>query len=65
MLQGMFEIVGCVVWQGEGDSQPCRFGVWDSAEASVFGVVRDVGLRVEGEVDWVAVDNFLDVEAFM
>ena len=65
MLQGMFEIVGCVVWQGEGGSRPCRFGVRDSSEASVLGVVGDVGLGAEGEVDWVAVDNSLDVEAFI
>ncbi len=65
MLQGMFEFVGCVVWQGEGGSRSCRFGVGDSSEASVLGVVGDVGLRAEVEVDWVAVYNSLDVEAIV
>ena len=63
LLKGMSEFLGCVDWQGEGGSRPCRFGVRDSSEASVLGFVGDVGLGVEGEVDWVAVDNSLDVQA--
>ena len=61
----MFEFVGRDVWYGEGDSRPRHFGVGNSAETIVFGVVGDLGPRAEGEVDWVAVDNSLDVEAAM
>ena len=61
----MFEFVGCVVWQGEGGSRPCRFGVGYSSEASVLGVVGDVGLEAEGEVDWFKVNNSLDVETII
>ena len=40
----------------------CR-GLADCTEASVFGVVKDVGLSTEGEVDWVATKNSIDVDA--
>ena len=39
------------------------FCVGDSSEAIVLGVVGDVGFGADGDVDWVAVDNSLDVEA--
>ena len=65
LLQGLFEFVGFVFWQRKGGSQPSRFGVRDSSEASVLWVVGDVGLGAEGEVDWVAVDNSPDLEAFI
>ncbi len=44
LLQGLFEFVGFVLWQGKGDSRPGCFGVRDSSEASVPCVVGDVGL---------------------
>ena len=59
----MFEFVGCVVWQGKEGSLPCRFSVGDGSEASVLGVMGDLGLGAEGEVDLVAVYNSLDVKA--
>ena len=65
LLQGLFEFVGFIFWQGKGGSRPSRFGVRGSSEASVLWVVGDVGLGVEGEVDWVAVDNSPDLEAFI
>ena len=65
MLQGLFEFVGFVFWQSKGGSRPSHFGVRDSSEASAPWVVGDVGLGAEGEVDWVAVDNSLDLEAFV
>ena len=39
------------------------FCVGYSSEASILGFVRDVRLRAEGEVDWVTLDNSLDIEA--
>ena len=65
LLQGLFEFVGFVLWQSNGGSRPSRFGVRDSSEASTPWIVGDVGLGAEGEVDWVAVDNSLDFEAFV
>ena len=49
LLKGLVEFIGCVVWYGEGGFRPCRFGAGDSTQASVFGVVGDVGLGAEGE----------------
>ena len=65
LSKGMFEFVWRVVRQGEGCPRPCRFGVEDCTEASVFGVVGDVGLSTEGEADWIAVDESLDIKAEM
>jgi hypothetical protein len=63
LLKGLFEFVGRVYWKGEGGIHPNRFGVGDRTEASVFGVVGDVGLGTEWYVNGVTVDNSLAVEA--
>ncbi len=65
MFKGQFKFVRRVVRQGERSSRPRRFGVGIRPEASIFEVVGDVGFCTEGEVDWVTMDDSLDIESMI